>query len=51
MNENDGILVRKRKISDLNKSIGVNFSDLFKAVGKGIADGAFGHCQSEENSD
>ena len=43
MNDNDGILVRKRKISDLNQSIGVNFPDLFKAVGKGIADGAFGH--------
>ncbi|MEM7760296.1 MAG: pentapeptide repeat-containing protein [Cyanobacteria bacterium P01_A01_bin.40] len=43
MSDRDGILVRSRKISDLNQSIGVNFQDLFKAVGKGVADGAFGH--------
>ena len=43
MNQNDGILVRKRKISDLNQGIGVNFKDLFKAVGKGIADGVAGN--------
>ncbi|MEM7760922.1 MAG: NACHT domain-containing protein [Cyanobacteria bacterium P01_A01_bin.40] len=41
MSSNDGILVRRRKISDLNQSIGVNFKDLFKAVGKTIADGVF----------
>ena len=43
MSENDRIVVRQQKISDLNNSIGVNFKDLFKAVGKGIADGAFGN--------
>ncbi|MEM8675501.1 MAG: hypothetical protein AAGF83_16750 [Cyanobacteria bacterium P01_G01_bin.67] len=41
MSGRDVVLVRRRKISDLNQSIGVNFKDLFKAVGKTIADGVF----------
>ena len=37
-----GILVRKT-VFGLNKTIGVNFRDLFKAVGKAIVDGSFGN--------
>ncbi|MEM9275700.1 MAG: pentapeptide repeat-containing protein [Cyanobacteria bacterium P01_F01_bin.143] len=37
-----GILVRKT-IFGLNKTIGVNFRDLFQAVGKAIADYSFGN--------
>ena len=37
----NGILVRKT-ILGLNKTIGVNFRDLFKAVGKAVADYNFG---------